>query len=107
MWQRIRASFVSGIEKLKWFSSIFSERMKVELSVISLSAEREKREKDRMEKMRVIGERVLELRKSADKNILKDEIVMQAVSEAEKIDADIEDLKKKISEISKIEYNDK
>jgi len=46
---------------------------------------------------------VLELRSHADKNILKDKDVAESIKEIEKLDAEIEDVKKKTSEISKIE----
>lgn len=103
MWKRIKNNFDSGIERIKWFSSILSERMKIEFSVIKLVSDRDKKEKDRAEKLRLIGERVFELREQHDKNILKDKVIAGSINEIEKLDSEIEDIKKKVSEISKVE----
>lgn len=103
MWKKIKNNFDSGIERIKWFSSILSERMKIEFSVIKLVSDRDKKEKDRAEKMRLIGERVFELREQQDKNVLKDKVIASAISEIEKLDSEIEDINKKASEISKVE----
>ncbi len=103
MWKRIKNNFDSGIERIKWFSSLLSERMKIEFSVIKLVSDRDKKEKDRAEKMRLIGERVFELREQQDKNILKDKVIASSIGEMEKLDSEIEDIKKKVSEISKVE----
>ncbi|MBI5203425.1 MAG: hypothetical protein HZA11_00740 [Nitrospirae bacterium] len=103
MWKKIKNNFDSGIERIKWFSSILSERMKIEFSVIKLVSDRDKKEKERAEKLRLIGERVFELREQQDKNVLKDKIITSAISEIEKLDSEIEDINKKVSEISKVE----
>lgn len=103
MWKRIKNNFDSGIERIKWFSSILSERVKIEFSVIKLVSDRDKKEKDRAEKMRLIGERVFELKEQHDKNILKDKVIAGSISEIVKLDSEIEDINKKASEISKVE----
>ncbi len=103
MWKKIKNNFNSGIERIKWFSSLLSERVKIEFSVIKLLSDRDKKEKDRAEKMRLIGERVFELREQQDKNILKDKVIASSIDEMEKLDSEIEDIKKKVSEISKVE----
>ncbi len=103
MWKRVKNNFDSGIERIKWFSSLLSGRIKIEFSVIKLLSDRDKKEKDRAEKMRLIGERVFELREQQDKNILKDKVIASSIGEMEKLDSEIEDIKKKVSEISKVE----
>ena len=103
MWKRIKNNFDSGIERIKWFSSILSERMKIEFSVIKLVSDRDKKEKERAEKMRLIGERVFELREQHEKNVLKDKVIADSINEIEKLDSEIEDINKKVSEISKVE----
>ncbi|MDI6744592.1 MAG: hypothetical protein QMD07_04350 [Thermodesulfovibrionales bacterium] len=103
MWKRIKNNFDSGIERIKWFSSILSERMKIEFSVIKLVSDRDKKEKERAEKLRLIGERVFELKEQHEKNVLRDKIISEAIDGIEKLNAEIEDLKKKVSEISKVE----
>ncbi|MDP3260714.1 MAG: hypothetical protein Q8M34_09040 [Thermodesulfovibrionales bacterium] len=103
MWKRIKNNFDSGIGRIKWFSSILSERMKIEFSVIKLVSDRDKKEKERAEKLRLIGERVFELKEQHDKNILKDKVIADSINEIEKLDSEIEDINKKVSEISKVE----
>lgn len=103
MWKRVKNNFDSGIERIKWFSSILSERVKIEFSVIRLVSDRDKKEKDRAEKMRLIGVRVFELREQHDKNVLKDKAIADSISEIEKLNSEIENINKKVSEISKVE----
>jgi len=103
MWKRVKNNFDSGIGRIKWFSSILSERMKIEFSVIKLVSDRDKKEKERAEKLRLIGERVFEVKEQQDKNVLKDNVIAGSISEIEKLDSEIEDINKKVSEISKVE----
>ena len=100
---RVKNNLDLGIEKIKWFSSLLSERLKIEFSVMKLSNDRAKMEKDRAEKMRVIGERVFEIRKESDRNVFKDKAITDSIAELEKLEAEIEDIKKKTSDISKVE----
>ena len=103
MWKRIKNNFDSGIERIKWFSSILSERMKIEFSVIKLINDRDKKEKERAEKLRLIGERVFEMKEQHEKNVLKDKVIADSISGIEKLNAEIEDINKKVSEVSKVE----
>ena len=103
MWKRIKNNFDSGIERIKWFSSILSERMKIEFSVIKLVSDSDKKEKERAEKLRLIGERVFELKEQHEKNVLKDKVIADSISGVEKLNAEIEDINKKVSEVSKVE----
>ena len=100
MWTRIKRNFENGVDKIKWFSSLLSDRAKIEISVMKLLYESDQMEKKRDELMKTIGRRVFELRESSDKHILKDRIIAESVSEIEKISGDIETTKKKASEIS-------
>lgn len=103
MWRRVKNNMDSGVEKIKWFSTVLSERLKIEFSVIKLLQEREKKDKDRAEKLRLVGERVFELRNHSEKNIFKDKAITEAMVELERLDAEIDDIKKKASEMSNIE----
>lgn len=103
MWKRIKDNFDSGIEKIKWFSTVMSDRLKIEFSIIKLLHDRDKKEKVRAEKMRIIGERIFELREHLDRGLLKDKVIMESMSEIEKIESEIEEMKKKASEMSRVE----
>ena len=100
MIKRLRNNFEDGIEKIKWFASLLSDRLKIELSVMKLLHESEQMEKKRDELMKKIGQRVLEMREHADKQVLKDSVIMDTINEIEKINQEIEQTRKKASEIS-------
>lgn len=103
MWKRLRDSFDGGIEKIKWFSSLFSERIKIEYSVTKLLYQSEQMEKRKEELMKKIGQRISELKGHPDRYIMKDGVIIEALNEIEKINSEIEEIKKKASEISKVE----
>ncbi len=103
MFRKLKNNFDNGIEKIKWFSSLFSDRLKIEISVMKLLFQSEQMEKKRDELMKTIGRRVYELKEHTDRLILKDRVIMDTFSEIEKISNDIEATKKKASEISNIE----
>lgn len=86
--------------KLKWFSHILSDRMKIELSVFKLLYQAEQMEKNKEDLMKTIGERMLELKDHSEKSILKDRVIADAMNEIEKINQEIEEIKKQASEIS-------
>ncbi|MGB9716135.1 MAG: hypothetical protein ACPL1G_06995 [Thermodesulfovibrionales bacterium] len=102
MLKRLKENFVSGIEKIKWFSSLLSERIKIEYSVIKLLQQSEQLEKKKDELLKKIGNRVYEMKGYSNIHILKDGIISDALSEIERIDKEIESTKKKASEISNI-----
>jgi len=100
MWKRIKESFDSGVEKIRWFSSLLSERVKIESSVVRLLYQSEQMERKKDELMKNIGQRVYELKGYSERYILKDKIIIEALNELEKISSEIEGKKKKASEIS-------
>jgi seryl-tRNA synthetase len=100
MLKRLKDNFESGVEKIKWFSSLFSDRIKIDFSVMKLLHQSEQMEKKKDELMRTIGKRVYEMKGYSESHILKDGIISAALSEIEKIDKEIESTKKKASEIS-------
>jgi len=103
MWKKIKENFDSGTEKVKWFSSLLNERMKIEISLFKLLHQSSEMEKKRAELMRTVGERVFELRGRQGRHMLKDPVILEAMGDLEKLDAEIEDTKKKAAEIGKIE----
>lgn len=100
MWRKIKRNFENGTEKIRWFSSVLSDRVKIEISVMKLLYESDQMEKKRDELLKTIGRRVLELREGSDRHILKDRIISESISEIEQISGEIETTKKKASEIS-------
>lgn len=100
MWRKLKENFDRGIEKIKWFSILLSDRLKIEYSVMRLLYQSEQMKKRSDELMRTIGQRVYELKRHSDRYILKDGVIADALSELEKINTEIESTKKKASEIS-------
>ena len=103
MLKRIKDSFDSGVEKIKWFSSLLSDRVKVEVSVLKLMYQSDQMERRKDDLMKTIGRRVHELKEYPDSQILKDRIIDDALVEIEHIICEIEQTRKRASEISKTE----
>ena len=100
MLKRLKGNFDRGIEKIKWFSALLSERIKIELLVMKLLFQSDKMEKKRDELLKKIGQRVYELKENSDRNVLKDRFITEALNEIEQINSEIDSTKKKASEIS-------
>lgn len=103
MWKRIRENFDSGIEKMRWFSSLLNERVKVEISLFKLLHQSSELEKKRAALTKTIGEKVYELREGSEKQVLKDPVILEALNRLRQLDAELEDMRKKASEIGRIE----
>ncbi len=103
MWKRIKENFDSGLEKVRWFSSLLNERVKIELSLFNLFYQSAELEKKRAALMKTIGERVFELRNASEKHILRDPVILDSLKNLEGLDAELEDMRKKASEIEKLE----
>lgn len=101
--EKLKKSCEAGVEKIKWFASIFSERLKVEAAVIKLLKESGKLEKQRDLLAKSIGERIFELRGRTDVDVFTDTEIRQALDELEKLDAEIKDIKSRASEISRVD----
>jgi hypothetical protein len=100
MIEKIKESFGNGMSRIKWFSSVFAERMRIEIAVFRLLYRSGEMEKKREELIGAIGSRVYELRSNPDRNILKDKAVVEAVAAVEKLEKEMEELKQKASEMS-------
>lgn len=100
MLERLKDNFIKGIERIKWFATIFSERLKIEIAVMKLLYRSNEMDEKREEFFKTIGRRVYELKGNPDKNILKDRTVLESVEEIEKLEKEIDELKHKVSELS-------
>ena len=100
MLQRLKKNFDRGVEKIRWFSSLLSERIKIEFLVIKLLFQSDKMEKKRDELLNKIGQRVYEMKDNSDRQVLKDRVIAEALNEIELINSEIETTKKKAAEIS-------
>lgn len=100
MLKKVRVNFERGIEKIKWFSTIFAERIKIELLVIKHLYQSSKMEKQKDELIKAIGKRILELKGQPEKYIFKDRIINEALNEIEQLNREIDEIRKKASDIS-------
>jgi hypothetical protein len=100
MLKRLKKSFDSGVQKVRWFASVLSERVKIEFLVIKLLFQSEKMEKKKDELLNKIGKRVYDMKDNTERQVLKDRIIVEALNEIELINREIETTKKKASEIS-------
>lgn len=100
MFERIRENLVSGVEKVKWFASLLSERLRVEMAVVRLIGEAKALEKKKDEAARAVGERVYELRAQESADVFKDQRVKESLKEVERLASQIEAIKGKVSDIS-------
>jgi len=98
--QKLRENFKKGLYRLRWFATVLSERLKIEIAVVKLLYRSDEMEKSREELLKTIGGRVYELRSNRDKNILQDRTILRALEEIENIEKNIDELKQKVSEMS-------
>lgn len=102
MIKRVKDNFMNGIQQVRWFSSVLSERVKVEMAVVRLLFRSDEMEKKKDLLLRTIGERVYECKGLPDKNVMRDRSIMDAIAGIEQLDKEIEELKHRVSEISSI-----
>lgn len=100
--KKIIEDFREGIGKIRWFSTLFAERLKIEIAVFRLLYESDKMGKTRDDLLKKIGERVIDLKAQTDKNILRDSVVAEAIAQLEQIEKNMEETKSKVSEIGRV-----
>jgi seryl-tRNA synthetase len=100
MFEKLKESFSSGIARIKWFATVFSERLKIEIAVVKLLYQSDEMEKKREGLYREIGRRVYEFKEKPEKNILKDKVVAEAIEGIEKLEKGLDELKEQVSGVS-------
>jgi hypothetical protein len=103
MWKKVKDGLDSGVEKVKWFSTLLNERIKVEISLFRLLHQSAEMEKKKTALLKTIGEKVFELKNLSERQVLGDPVIREALIDLEKLNAEIEDVRKRASEIEKIE----
>jgi ArsR family metal-binding transcriptional regulator len=102
MLKKIYENFRKGIERIRWFANLLSERMNIEIAIFKLLYQSDEMTKKRQQLLSAIGERVVELKGHGDKNVFRDSAVAEALGEIEQIDKNISELRQKASEISRV-----
>ena len=101
MLRKLRTDLLKGIERIRWFSGVLSERLNIEIAVIKLLFRSDEMDRKKNELLTELGSRVYELKDSTEKNVLKDRVVLGAISEIERLEKEIVDLSHKIDELSR------
>ncbi len=100
MIERFKDNFMKGVEKLRWFATVFSERLRIEIAVMRLLYRSSEMNRRRDELFVAIGRRVYEFRENPERSVLKDKVVQEAVIEIERVEREMEDLRHRVSEMS-------
>jgi nucleoside-triphosphatase THEP1 len=100
MLKKLKDNFDRGVERVKWFAGVFSERLKIEIVLIKLLYRSDEVDKKKNELLASIGRRVYELTRSGEKNIQKDAEILKAIDEIGRLEKDAGDIRRKVSEIT-------
>ncbi len=103
MIRNVHSGIISGMEKIKWFFSVLSERIKIEIAVIQLMGKSEKHERQRKKLLEEIGERVFTMKQSANVPITDDTVVNELLRELEKVEQEMSVLRREAKDISALE----
>lgn len=101
MFSRIIKDLESGINKIRWFSSLLSERVRIEVAVFRLLYKSEELKKQKDELLKQIGEDVYAMR-GKDKNVYSNREIAEAIKELEGLEPEIKENLERASEISRI-----
>jgi hypothetical protein len=99
---RVKKDFENGIKKLKWFATLLSERVRIEIAIFKLLYKSEELKKKRDELLRQIGEEVYEIRDKG-KNVYSSKEVLAAIKSLEAIEPEIRETLEKASDFSKLD----
>jgi hypothetical protein len=101
MYARIRNDLEQGLNKIKWFAGLLSERVRIELTVFKLLNKSEELKKKRDSLLQKIGEEAYRMHKSAT-GIQPSKDMLDAVKELDALEPLIKETIDKASEISRI-----
>lgn len=102
MLKKAYENFRRGIEKIRWFSTLFTERVNIEIAVFKLLFQSDEMARRKDVLLRTIGERVAGLKGHHEKNVFADTVIAEALEEVEKIEKNIDDLRQKAGDISRV-----
>src|ERR1039457_4299398 len=80
MLRKLRTDFLQGIDRIRWFSGVLSERLNIEIAVIKLLFKSDDIERKKNELLTTLGTRVYELKDQTEKNLLKDRVIVEALA---------------------------
>ena len=83
MLNKVYDNFKKGIEKIRWFATLFAERLNIEIAVLKLLHQSEEMTQKRATLLRAIGEQVVALNEHPEKNVFRDSVIAGALEEIE------------------------
>ena len=101
MYTRIKNDLEQGLNKIKWFAGLLSDRVRIELTVFKLLYHSEELRKKRDLLLNKIGEEVYHMNKT-EKGIHPSTEVLDAIKEIDALEPRIKEAVDKASEISRI-----
>jgi hypothetical protein len=101
MYSRIKNDLDNGIEKIKWFARLLSERVRIEMVIFRLSYQSEELKKKRDSLLRSVGEEIYLMRKS-EKGIHANRRIIDSLAEIEALEPQIKETNDRISEINQV-----
>jgi seryl-tRNA synthetase len=101
MLSKVKEDFENGIKKVKWFSELLSDRVRIEIAIFKLLYKSEELRKKKYELLRQIGEEVYEMR-GKDKNVYDIKEVMAAIKAIESLEPEIKETMEKVADINKL-----
>ncbi|GBD99748.1 hypothetical protein BMS3Abin07_01791 [bacterium BMS3Abin07] len=103
MLERINSAIKTGIKKIKWYSYLIAERIKIEIAVIKLMGRSEKYESERRKLLTSIGERIYDLKNKQGINVYEDGAIRDLLKRLDQLEEEISRLRKEAEEISALE----
>lgn len=102
MLKGLKENFTNGINKIKWLSNLFAERLQIEMAVFKLLYRSEEKNKAKDDLLKTIGKRIIELKDQSEEDLSADKVITEAIIQIEQLEKDINTLKDKASEISSV-----
>jgi len=101
MLTRVKKDFENGLQKVKWFSALLSERVRLEITIFKLLYKSEELKKKMDELLKKIGEEVYAMRGKGT-NVFSNIEVIASIKSLESIEPEIRETLDKAADISKI-----
>ncbi len=102
MLKKAADSFRKGVERIKWFSSVVSARLKIEITIVKLLYRSDEMRRQREELLRAIGERVYDMRENPERNVFKDRVTVESIGRIEELEKEIDELNRRVQEVSRV-----
>jgi len=99
--ENIKKDFIQGLKTFKFWASVISERIKVEINVLKLIGQINSLMEKREELLKRIGEEISETW-NTDFNLKENEKISYLIRQIKELDLEIEEKKKKLADLEEI-----